>query len=355
MGKMYDYWERQPAALKRILTARKELTREFVQLFQEIKPDKLYLIGSGTSLNASAAAARFIEKLLQVDVFTAPPSNLPEIRGERPMIVFISQGGSSTNTLEAMEKLSRYPSVSMTGEADCEISRRSAHHMLIGCGEELAGPKTIGYTASVMCFYVCALEAGLSSGMVTQGAYGETIRTLELAACQMEQNISAAQEWFERNQEELKQIQKYVLVGCGAAALAGMEGCLKILETIKVPAMSFEFEEYLHGPIILTDGGLGGLFFISDEPNAKQRMIELVRCHQAFSPYAYPIMTNPPEDMPRALPMRTTGAEYTKIFEAVLVPQLLAARVPELAGISDGSEVYDAYTQKCPTKYNNGR
>jgi hypothetical protein len=39
----------------------------------------------------------------------------------------------------------------------------------------------------------------------------------------------------------------------------------------------------------------------------------------------------------------------------VLIPQLLAARFPGLLGIADGSEVYDAYTSACTTKYNNGR
>ena len=352
---MYMYWQQQPLVLRRILASRKELTREFVSLYSECRPDKLYLIGSGTSLNAQKAAAPFLEEVLGVDVRTAPSSDVPVLRGARPMAAFISQGGSSTNTLEAMEKLAAYPAITITGEADCEISRRSAHHMLIGCGEELAGPKTIGYTASVLCLYVCALEAALACGAIRQDAYADAVRTLELAACQMEQNIEAAKAWFERNAPDLEKIKKYVLVGCGTAALAGAEGCLKILETIKVPAMSFEFEEYLHGPIILTDEGLGGLFFISPEPGVKERMLELVRCHEQFSRYAYPIMTNPDAGEPRALAVRTTGKAYTQVFEAVLAPQLLAALVPQRAGIADGSEVYDTYTSKCPTKYGNGR
>ena len=51
----------------------------------------------------------------------------------------------------------------------------------------------------------------------------------------------------------------------------------------------------------------------------------------------------------------TTGESYTLPFECVLAPQLMAARLPEIMGIPDGNEIYDVYTSRCPTKYNNGR
>ena len=293
--------------------------------------------------------------MFDVDVCAVPSSRIPQLRGERPMVVFISQGGSSTNTLQAMEQLAAYPSISITGEAECEIRRRSSHHMLIGCGEELAGPKTVGYTASVLCFYICALEAALAAGTIGPDKYDAEIGVLDLAVNQMEENIRRTEAWFRRNQDELVQIRKYVLVGCGSAFAAATEGCLKILETIKVPSMSFEFEEYLHGPIILTDRELGGVFYISDAPGERERMMELARCHAHFSPYAYMVTTDESIQGAKVLHALRTGHDHTQIFEAVLLPQLLAARVPELLGLAEGSPAYDLYTKNCPTKYNNGR
>lgn len=352
---MYDYWRRQPEILKQILDRRKVQTVEFVTLFCEIKPDKLYLVGSGTSLNAENAAAAYMEEILDTDVRAVPSSHIPPLRGERPMVVFISQGGSSTNTLQAMEQLAAYPSISITGEEECEIGRRSRHHMLIGCGEELAGPKTVGYTASVLCFYVCALEAALACEIIGQQKYDAEIELLYLAARQMEENVRRTEDWFCRNQEDLVKIHKYVLVGCGSAFAAATEGCLKILETIKVPSMSFEFEEYLHGPIILTDKELGGIFYICDTPGGRERMLELARCHAEFSPYAYTVTTEESIQGDKVLHILRTGRDHTQIFESVLAPQLLAAKVPELLGIPEGSPMYDLYTKNCPTKYNNGR
>ena len=221
---MYHYWKSQPEVLRQILEQRKSQTEEFVKLFCAVNPDKLYLIGSGTSLNAERAAAGYMETMLDVDVCAVPSSRIPQLRGERPMVVFISQGGSSTNTLQAMERLADYPSISITGEAECEIRRRSSHHMLIGCGEELAGPKTVGYTASVLCFYICALEAALAAGTIGPDKYDAEIGVLDLAVNQMEENIRRTEAWFRRNQDELVQIRKYVLVGCGSAFAAATEG-----------------------------------------------------------------------------------------------------------------------------------
>lgn len=90
---MYHYWKSQPEVLRQILEQRKSQTEEFVKLFCAVNPDKLYLIGSGTSLNAERAAAGYMETILDVDVCAVPSSRIPQLRGERPMVVFISQGG----------------------------------------------------------------------------------------------------------------------------------------------------------------------------------------------------------------------------------------------------------------------
>ena len=56
---MYHYWKSQPEVLRQILEQRKSQTKELVKLFCAVNPDKLYLIGSGTSLNAERAAAGY--------------------------------------------------------------------------------------------------------------------------------------------------------------------------------------------------------------------------------------------------------------------------------------------------------
>ncbi|MDR1256228.1 MAG: hypothetical protein LBJ86_00590 [Spirochaetaceae bacterium] len=352
---MYAYWKTQPDILEDIFTKRKELTARFVHLFLDTKPEHLYLVGSGTSFNAISAAAPFIEETLGIAVRTVMPSRLPAVFGRRPLIVYLSQGGSSTNTLAAMDALAAYPSIVITGEEDSEIARRGANHMLIGCGPEFAGPKTAGYTSSVLILYLCALESALASGAMPQPRHDGITATLACLAADARVNIARTEMWFTRNQQELLAVQKYILTGRGFAGAVAVEGALKLLETIKVPAIGFEFEEYLHGPILMTDAALGGVFFISEDPEVKPRMVELARCHQRYSRFTYTVTRDDAIQGDRVLHLQMSGNPFTEVFEFVLMPQLLAARVPGLLGIADGSEVYDAYTGACATKYNNGR
>jgi glucosamine 6-phosphate synthetase-like amidotransferase/phosphosugar isomerase protein len=253
-----------------------------------------------------------------------------------------------------MRTLAAYPSITITGDENSEIVRRSANHMLIGCGPEFAGPKTAGYTSSVLILYLCALESALALGAVPQIRHDEIIAALARLAADARVNIARTEAWFARNQQELLTIQKYILTGRGFAGAAAVEGALKLLETIKIPAIGFEFEEYLHGPILMTDDALGGVFFISEDPEAKPRMVELARCHQRYSRFAYTITRDEAIQGDRVLHLQMSGNPFTEVFEFVLIPQLLAARVPGLLGIADGSEVYDTYTTACATKYNNG-
>ena len=142
---MYSYWRKQPEVMQSIIAGRKAITENFVSLYTEQDPDRIYLIGSGTSLNSLLAAAPFMEHVLGIEVTPTAASMAVDmdIFGKRPTFIFVSQGGFSTNTLWAMEHLSRYPHIAITGDSESQLEKQSRRHMLIGCGEEQAGPKTV--------------------------------------------------------------------------------------------------------------------------------------------------------------------------------------------------------------------
>ena len=351
--KMYPYWTKQPKVLTAVIQERAALTKEFVRLFLDTAPDRLYLIGSGSSFNAAKAAAPFMEEILGIEAGAFTPTRLPGIFSKKPLVVFLSQGGSSTNMLAAADTLAHKPSIAVTGERECELAKHVKKHMLIGCGEELAGPKTMGYTASVMCLYLCALEAGRAAGRTANKKYSTVLDTLLQACENMPCNLMRTEEWFQEKLEQLKGIKKYVLVGTGYAAAAAAEGALKILETVRVPALAYEFEEYLHGPIFATDAGLGGVFFVSKEE--RKRLFTLAKCHAAYSGYTFVITSEEAALDARCLALRMTGAPYTEVFEFLPAPQLMAARLPEILEIPDGLAVFREFSKQWPTKFGHGR
>ena len=60
---MYDYIFEQPEALRRVFEYREEDGQTFVKQYSKGKPKRVYLIGSGSSLNAAKAAAPVMEKM----------------------------------------------------------------------------------------------------------------------------------------------------------------------------------------------------------------------------------------------------------------------------------------------------
>ena len=110
--------EEQPAVMQRIFENRSENLKDLLSYYKEICPDHLYIIACGSSYNASCAAAVFMEKALDIDVTVHVPSQIPTIRAKRPLILAVSQGGESTNTIAAVKALKNYPLVAVTGKKE---------------------------------------------------------------------------------------------------------------------------------------------------------------------------------------------------------------------------------------------
>ena len=355
MKTIYENEEGLGDVLGEILEHSAERTEVFTTLFQKVDPTGIYLIGSGTSLNAEEAAAPYLRDILNMEISAMPSSCIGKIQGERPLIIFLSQGGSSTNTLKAMEQLKRYPFLTLTGEESCEIASRSRNHMTIGCGVENVGPKTLGYTCSVLILYLMGTEAARASGRISEEQYRKIREEMKRGIENMRYNMDAAKKWVEANRADLAEIENYLFIGHGVTASALKEGCLKILETVKKPALSYEFEEYLHGPILFMNERVGGFLFISGEGEEKERFEKLAACQKKYSRNTYIITSDETLKGKKVLHIRRTGESYTEVFETVVIPQLLSFTVQEYLGIEDGAEIYDEYTAICPTKYNNGR
>ncbi len=348
---MHDYWRRQPWVLESILRERAGLTAEFVGLYQETQPDRLHLVGSGTSFHAATAAAPFMESVLGIEVSVVTASAAHRLHGRRPMLVALSQGGTSTNTIAAVQRLAQVPHLAITGDPDSELQRVSARHASIGCGPELVGPKTVGYTASVMHLYLCALEAARATHALTHADYAQLADTLEAGVVAMPENLRRTEAWFDAHAEALGDVDSWVVVGRGEGGLVAAEGALKLIETVRVPCLGYEFEEYLHGPVLMTGPRLGGLYFVTNQQPDRRRMLTLARNHAQQARSVFRIAVGSDFDEPGSLVLVGDGHPQTAPFEFVLAPQLVAARVPTLRGMPDGAEIFRRYAGELTTKH----
>lgn len=331
-GTMYDYIFEQPDALKRVLEHREEDAAVFVNLFRKNRPRRIYLIGSGSSLNAAKAAAPAMEELLDIEVTPVASSTLPKFRDKNSFLIFISQGGNSINTVTAIKAYSEYPHMAITGMESCTVNDIT-DHVLIRCGEEKAGPKTKGYVSTFFLLYCISLEAAKELGMITEAEYETKVLEADQAIERMRDNIQTAVSWFEEHAEEMVRMEKCVCIGKHIGQAAALESALKMQETILIPSSGYEYEEFLHGPDMAIDEKMAGLYLIPEKDDKDyERFVELVRYHRKKCPYVYTVGGGDELDSDKDLRIGEMDSEHLKLFSWCLPSQIMGARIPVLTG-----------------------
>lgn len=329
---MYHYIFEQPDALRRVWEHRQEDAQVFVQLFKEKKLTRIYLIGSGSSLNAAKAAAPAMEELLDMEVTPVASSVLPKFRDKNAFLIFISQGGNSVNTVTAIKEYAEYPHMAITGMESCTVNDIS-EHVLIRCGEENAGPKTKGYISTFFLLYCISLESAKEFGQISACEYEKRVKATETAIDQMTENIKVADAWMDRNIEMMKSMEKCVCIGKHIGQAAALESALKLQETILIPAAGYEYEEFLHGPDMAIDEKMAGLYLIPEKSDKDyDRFVGLVQYHRTKSPYVYTVGGGEEFQTDQDLHIGIDAPEELRLLSWCLPSQLMGSRIPELVG-----------------------
>ena len=334
---MVDFIREQPEALRRILDAHEQLTKTFVELYCANRPDRLYLIGSGTSNNAAAASAPYMQRALGVEVIDSPSSRLPEIPAavKKPMFCVISQGGRSTNSIAAIERYQDYPVVVITADEESIIGKRYRDkHMLLACGPETVGPKTKGYTTTILTFCLCALDAALAAGAMERAAHAAALADLSAMIDAMPGNIERTFAWYHLNENALVNTNKYVFIGKNVGWKTALESALKVLETVKYPAMAYEFEEYLHGPIMMGDEKLCLIGFVPADSDG-ERMLGLLDYFRNITPCSYAVGSDPALAERGSLVLDVPSDACLGPFAHILPGQVISALLPTRMGRAD--------------------
>ena len=328
MASIYDYILESPEAYRAVLENRASAAEKFTRLYLETMPDEVFLVGSGTSLNGCMAAAPFMEMVLKQEVRACAASDMPQVHGGKPLFVYVSQGGNSTNTSAAIRAYDQYPSLVITGSENGYINHMGTDWQLLLCGEELAGPKTKGYIVTIIQLYVSALETAKVLGRVADEEYGQYVRALEEAGRNFEENIRRSDSWFRRNTELLMGLRSVFMAGKNLDAVIAREDGLKIMETLLIPVLTYEFEEALHGPASCLDNQVAGFYFIPDssDPDAERAKalaaFHRLRCGSVFT------ITQEETGDPRDCVVITTGKWYTSPFERSIAGQMVGALIP---------------------------
>ncbi|WHH56860.1 SIS domain-containing protein [Petroclostridium sp. X23] len=252
----------QPDTIRNVIFRAPEQVERVCAAVGEGPFQKIYLIGSGTSLHAAIAAKYAFARWLDAEVQVLTPFEFlyyfPHDRvDESTLVLGVSQTARSIGTINCVE-LSRKrgaKTVFVTAEPD-NLGAASAHVVLDTCtGQEMVGAKTKGFTSTMAMLYLFA--ARLSG------------KALDLSQVPdwMEETFRQTRQEIEALAEEYKTAPSVTILGGGPLSAAAKEGGLKMLEGVRIPVEVYDVEEYMHGPyhcleqeshlIFLVNGGAG--------------------------------------------------------------------------------------------------
>jgi glucoselysine-6-phosphate deglycase len=326
MADMYRYCRSQASCLRDLLARRKEIAGGFGCFCSAMKPDRVYLVGSGSSLNACKSARRYMEKALEIEVTAFAPSDPPPLRGTNPLVLIVSQSGRSTNTAAYTRSLRErgYKVASFTAGLDVPVAKTADFAVDISVGDETVGPKTRGYTGTVLCLYLAALEASLARNSIDQTVYDHKIELLAETIGYSEENLDACEAFYREHMDDLRTARHYLFVGKGTAGAVGEECALKVLETLCFPSAGYEFEEYLHGPACCTSPQTA-LFLFNSGDGDTPRMLKMADVTSQASVNSYVVDRTGKLRGERVLSLKTADCPYMSPFADIFLAQIISA------------------------------
>ncbi|MDI9461850.1 MAG: SIS domain-containing protein [Clostridiales bacterium] len=354
---MFAYIQEEASCTQELLTKRKSLAQPVIDRFLNRGVDRIFLFGAGSSRNAALIAQPFIEDILQVEATVCMPSRADTARRfstEKSMLVLVSQGGYSTNTIDAAKQcgLDRRSIIAITENPSSPVAQEAGILIQLPWDSpEIVGAKTKGVTCSAVVLMLAALELALAKGKIQQARYESIIAAFETFVTNHSENVRRVVGWVADNADEMKNMPALLILAQGAYLGAGMECALKLLETIYRPVTAYEFEEYLHG--VGNSIGANNNFLLALMPadSSAERMSRLVRFAEEKGSSCYTVLMNgdKPADQ-RQVSLISSGCDYVDSLNYLLPGQILSSDLSEVCGYNIDKNRFEDFASLMQTK-----
>lgn len=343
-----QYISQQPPLWRELLEGRNALTADFARLYEGAAPDRLVLLGSGSSHYAALMARETLERAAGVEVQCLVPS---EWRGEspspakRPLYIAVSQSGASTNTCRLIETLrgAGRQAAAVTERADSPVGRSASLTVALPMEPERIGAKTKGVSATVLTLMLLGLSVCRDRAFQTR-MYAAMERLAECGA----ENLDRARAWSREHREALLPFRHLFVLGSGDGLGAAREGALKLLETNYLPASAYSLDEYLHGIQNALDQSACLLLLLPPEGPDRARMLDLADFARSAGARALIIAPGGREE--GALCLADPGAAELRCLAYLPALQTLAAELSEARGIDVSRRRYPGFYARMGSK-----
>lgn len=248
---MADYVNQTPEVLRAQIA--NNVAAPLVDAFCAGTYKRVRIVACGSSRNGSLIGRHYLRHMLGREVIITEPYTFCAYEHELPEDEFcfvVSQSGYSTNALAALKTIREAgrTAIGLTGDPQSDF--KDAADLLVGygVGEELVGYVTKGVTSFAFFMALFGIGVAEREGRLDKDGAAAEYAMLETVIARFEQARDQVADIIEKRYKELSSMERVMLVGAGANYGVACEGALKYGETLQIPAMGLELEEYLHGP-----------------------------------------------------------------------------------------------------------
>lgn len=291
---MLDYINETPETVKRIIENSYEFTKVLTENYINNDYDGILLIACGSSYNGCLLARYFIREVLNCECKLVTPFTFyhHEYKLHNKMMkINVSQSGCSTNILDCLNKLKNYnqQTICLTGRDDCDAKKYSDILVNWQVGEEKIGFVTKGVISLAAFLMSFALETALKKEIIKKEKYDYYKGQMNLAMEIHPEIVSNSIKLFEENISDFTNSPCVYLLSSGPNLGTATEAGLKISETSCINALTFEVEEYLHGPIYPLTPDTLCLFIDNNDSFSSKRIIDIAIANNIVSEKTYVI------------------------------------------------------------------
>lgn len=256
-NRMQTYYLSQGDVLKTAFFKGESALEKFCQQWLNLR--RLCIIGSGSSFYCAQTAAPFLSHMAGCEVLALLPGQERYVSFQSSdCVLLVTQEGKSVNMLHAAERLrSRGIIFSvLTALPDSPTARLAAHFLCIECGEERCGPKTKGVLATLVLLCRLSLVLGRTRNVLSVKEYDYILNLLKADVGILTRTAHQILPWVEANAVFFTEAQFCAIISASPLCFLANEGALKLAETLYLPTVSYDLEEFIHGPHCLIGDGL---------------------------------------------------------------------------------------------------
>lgn len=322
---MKDYIYETPHRVLHNLSVAKKLVDPLVNLYTQKNYDQITFVASGSSYTALHCARNHLCKTLQTDIkiinpFTFAHYDYQYVK-DNHFVVIVSQSGASTNCIDALKKLSEinHEKYVLTGNVNSDCKKYADQMIDWGCGTETMGYVTLGVVTLIVFLMLFAVYVAKKNNISDQvdDCQNQIKQAMELhkLVCQKTETF------ISQNYQALMQMDNTYILGCGSNYGTALEGALKIGETVKILAVGYEQDEFLHGPALQLNPHYS-VFVIDGGDETSQHANQVFSALEKVTPLSY-MITSQQMNHPHVLSINNSCDEpftclyYLPFFELI--------------------------------------